>query len=213
MPAVPHDRTSPHLTAIPTWLRGVTALAVARLGRDGTLLDANRGFRALVADGMAERGDYRDIFVSPRFDDLADRHATGDDAAVYSGTLSLAGAGSDATSLIATVYDLGEDLLVVAEHDVTAMARAIDRLKVLNAQMAQPRQPDRQPRRPRVDGQLTQRELDVLERLMTGLSNKEVAADLNISPRTVEVHRANIMSKMRAKNVIHLLRQILTGSD
>lgn len=213
MPAVPYDRTSPHPTAIPTWLRGVTALAVARLGRDGTLLDANRGFRVLVADGTAERGDYRDIFVSPPFDDLADRRATGDDAAVYSGTLSLAGAGGDPTSLIATVYDLGEDLLVVAEHDVTAMARAIDRLKVLNAQMAQPRQPDRQPRRPRVDGQLTQRELDVLERLMTGLSNKEVAADLNISPRTVEVHRANIMSKMRAKNVIHLLRQILTGSD
>lgn len=54
--------------------------------------------------------------------------------------------------------------------------------------------------------QLTPRELDVLQRLMRGLPNKSIAQELDISPRTVEVHRARIMEKTGAESLPHLVR-------
>ena len=50
------------------------------------------------------------------------------------------------------------------------------------------------------------REREVFERLARGSSNKVVARDLGISPRTVEVHRARIMEKLQARNLAHLVR-------
>ena len=46
---------------------------------------------------------------------------------------------------------------------------------------------------------LTPRERDVLDGLAKGLPNKSIAYDLGISPRTVEIHRANLMSKLRRR--------------
>ena len=43
---------------------------------------------------------------------------------------------------------------------------------------------------------LTPRERDVLDGLAQGLPNKTIAYDLGISPRTVEIHRANLMTKL-----------------
>lgn len=54
--------------------------------------------------------------------------------------------------------------------------------------------------------QLSSRERDVMERLVDGLTNKEIARDLNISPRTVEVYRAGVMEKMRAANLSSLVK-------
>jgi two-component system, LuxR family, response regulator FixJ len=53
---------------------------------------------------------------------------------------------------------------------------------------------------------LTAREREVLERLVAGDPNKVIAYRLQISPRTVEVHRARVMEKMRAKNLPELVR-------
>jgi DNA-binding NarL/FixJ family response regulator len=53
---------------------------------------------------------------------------------------------------------------------------------------------------------LTARELQVLERFATGLSTREVAANLGISPKTVETHRVRIYEKLGAKSVIDLTR-------
>jgi len=55
-------------------------------------------------------------------------------------------------------------------------------------------------------GALSDREREVLEGLAQGYPNKTIAYDLGISPRTVEVHRANIMSKLRARSLSEALR-------
>jgi len=53
---------------------------------------------------------------------------------------------------------------------------------------------------------LTSREQDVLKGLADGLPNKTIAFDLGISPRTVEVHRANLMAKLNVKSLSDALR-------
>lgn len=52
---------------------------------------------------------------------------------------------------------------------------------------------------------LTAREREVLEGLMRGLSNKLIARDLDISLRTVEMHRANMMSRLQVRNLAEAL--------
>jgi two-component system, LuxR family, response regulator FixJ len=53
---------------------------------------------------------------------------------------------------------------------------------------------------------LTSRERDVLNGLAKGLPNKSIAYDLGISPRTVEIHRANLMAKLGVKSLSEALR-------
>lgn len=53
---------------------------------------------------------------------------------------------------------------------------------------------------------LTGRERDVLNGLVAGLPNKTIAHDLGISPRTVEIYRANMMEKLRARSLSEALR-------
>jgi len=53
---------------------------------------------------------------------------------------------------------------------------------------------------------LTAREREVLDGLARGLPNKSIAYDLGISPRTVEIHRANLMNKLHAKSLSEALR-------
>jgi FixJ family two-component response regulator len=57
---------------------------------------------------------------------------------------------------------------------------------------------------------LTKREGEVLAQLVIGASSKEAAAQLGISPRTIEIHRAHIMGKLGAKNVADLVRIVMS---
>jgi two-component system response regulator FixJ len=59
---------------------------------------------------------------------------------------------------------------------------------------------------------LSGRENDVLEGLVAGKPNKVIAFDLGISPRTVEVYRANVMTKMQASSLSELVRLTLLAA-
>lgn len=72
----------------------------------------------------------------------------------------------------------------------------------------------RRSERAEVEGKLavlSNRERDVLDGLVAGRANKQIAADLGISPRTVEIYRANLMNKMQAGSLSDLVRMALVA--
>jgi FixJ family two-component response regulator len=62
-------------------------------------------------------------------------------------------------------------------------------------------------------GLLSRREREVLELLSAGCSNKEIARNLEISPRTVEIHRGNMMTKLNAGHAADAVRLWLDGGQ
>jgi len=60
---------------------------------------------------------------------------------------------------------------------------------------------------------LTGRERDVLNGLVAGYPNKTIAYDLGISPRTVEIYRANMMEKLRVRSLSEALRIAFTAEE
>jgi two-component system response regulator FixJ len=58
---------------------------------------------------------------------------------------------------------------------------------------------------------LSNREREVLDGLVAGRANKQIAFDLGISPRTIEIYRANLMTKMQAASLSELVRMALTA--
>ncbi len=58
---------------------------------------------------------------------------------------------------------------------------------------------------------LSEREREVFSGVVAGLPNKTIAYDLDISPRTVEVHRANVMAKMEARSLPELVRMAMAA--
>jgi len=60
---------------------------------------------------------------------------------------------------------------------------------------------------------LTPRERQVMDLVVDGAANKVIAIDLNLSERTVEIHRAKVMEKMGARSVAHLVKLQLTLMD
>jgi FixJ family two-component response regulator len=57
---------------------------------------------------------------------------------------------------------------------------------------------------------LTPREREVMALVVDGRANKVIAIDLGLSERTVEIHRANVMDKMGARSIAHLVKMQLT---
>jgi RNA polymerase sigma factor (sigma-70 family) len=60
-------------------------------------------------------------------------------------------------------------------------------------------------------GRLTPREREVLDRVVAGKHNREIASELDISVRTVEVHKARVLAKMGVERVADLLRMVLNA--
>jgi FixJ family two-component response regulator len=59
---------------------------------------------------------------------------------------------------------------------------------------------------------LTPREREVLDLVAKGKANKVIAGDLNVSQRTVEIHRARVMEKMGASSLAHLVRMVIEAN-
>jgi FixJ family two-component response regulator len=57
---------------------------------------------------------------------------------------------------------------------------------------------------------LTQREKQVMQRVIAGQANKVIATELNLSQRTIEIHRANVMEKMQANSLAQLVTMVVT---
>jgi len=81
---------------------------------------------------------------------------------------------------------------------------------------AQEKHTRQESQRQEIDSRLTQlstRERQVLDGLVAGQANKVIAYELGISPRTVEIYRANVMTKMQANSLSDLVRMALvTGT-
>ncbi|HKV25389.1 MAG TPA: response regulator transcription factor [Candidatus Acidoferrum sp.] len=93
---------------------------------------------------------------------------------------------------------------------VNAIKRAAKGEKVLDPQIARPAA-----LKGEREGGLTPRELEVLQQIVAGKSNKEIAAELNLSANTVSVHRANIMDALgihkTAELVVYAIRNGLVN--
>lgn len=90
-----------------------------------------------------------------------------------------------------------DEALLTAIREALAQSEATER-RECDAHMA----------RARLEA-LSHREREVLQGLVAGLPNKSIACELKLSPRTVEVHRANVMTKMGASSLSELVRMAL----
>lgn len=97
------------------------------------------------------------------------------------------------------------DFLEKPFNDNNLVDRVLDALHKAKERAASDRQRD-ELRRKRA--QLSPRENEVLSMILEGLLNKQIADKLDITVRTVEVHRAHIMEKMDARNAVELARLI-----
>jgi FixJ family two-component response regulator len=93
--------------------------------------------------------------------------------------------------------------------DQAALKSLVERM--LNEARSSAAERERQKMSEALLARLTPREEQVLERIVAGRLNKQIADDLGISIKTVEAHRANIMDKMNANTVADLMRTVMAG--
>lgn len=116
--------TQPEQTAttpsIPDFLRPLRSVVLAVLDFHGALLDANRGFRELVAgdDAPPSPEQVRSVFLNPTFEELATRAREAGDAPAYSGLMTLGAVDAESDSWLGTVSSRHRCLLIVCERDV-----------------------------------------------------------------------------------------------
>jgi DNA-binding NarL/FixJ family response regulator len=118
----------------------------------------------------------------------------------------------DSGEMAAQVLAAGASGLVLKSDAVRDLVRAVQAIeknqpflspavtRIILGQLAKTSQPGPSP------SDITPRELDVLKLLALGRSNKEAATDLDISVKTVDVHRANIMRKLKLRNYSDLIQ-------
>jgi DNA-binding NarL/FixJ family response regulator len=117
-------------------------------------------------------------------------------------------------TLVRQALDAGARGYILKNAMDLDLANAVKRVakgeKVLDPQVAHP-----SALKGEREGGLTPRELEVLQRIVAGKSNKEIAAELNLSANTISVHRANIMDALgihkTAELVVYAIRNGLVN--
>lgn len=105
---------------------------------------------------------------------------------------------------------LGSLDFVEKPFELARMREAIERALALDLERRQ--RSDQHARLAQRFRSLSPREAEVMERIVQGAANKEVALQLGLSPKTVEVHRANVMRKTGANSLAELVRMHVTVS-
>ena len=95
------------------------------------------------------------------------------------------------------------------DHD--KLLRAID--EAFSRQSASQEHRDRQTETTRLLATLTPREREVMDKVVAGRHNRDIARALDISPRTVEVHKARLLAKLRVNSIADLVRLSLQNRD
>jgi two-component system response regulator FixJ len=166
--------------AVETWTSGEAFLKEVKNAEHGCIL---LDVRMPEIDGLqvqrtlAERGVTMPIVIMTGHGDVSIAIQ-----AMKAGAVDFLEKPFEKSALIGAIEEAFERIAKATD----ASARAIDAGKILAA--------------------LTPRERDVLEGLAKGLPNKTIAYDLDISPRTVEVHRANLMAKLDVRSLSDALR-------
>jgi two-component system response regulator FixJ len=166
--------------AVETWDSGAGFLKEVRHARNGCiLLDVRMpGIDGLeVQRQLAERGVTMPVVIMTGHGDISTAVR-----AMQAGAVDFLEKPFDKASLLRAIEMAFERLASAS----AAAARAADAVVIVAA--------------------LTPRERDVLERLAQGLPNKTIAYDLGLSPRTVELHRANLMAKLGVRSLSDALR-------
>jgi two-component system response regulator FixJ len=166
--------------AVETWTSGEAFLKEVKNAERGCIL---LDVRMPEIDGLqvqrtlAERGVTMPIVIMTGHGDVSIAIQ-----AMKAGAVDFLEKPFEKSALIGAIEESFERIAKAAD----ASTRAVDAGKILAA--------------------LTPRERDVLEGLAKGLPNKTIGYDLDISPRTVEVHRANLMAKLEVRSLSDALR-------
>lgn len=114
----------------------------------------------------------------------------------------------DETSIIKEVIAAGADGYVLKKCAMEELAQAMESVvkgkPYLSAEVGQ--RLFQLAKQPEPDEPLTDREVEVLRLIIKELTNKEIAVQLFISDRTVEVHRKNLMRKIKCANTVGLIK-------
>ncbi len=121
--------------------------------------------------------------------------------------LSMSG---EATTVEAMINDADISGYLLKQTNIIELANAIEKVyaggvyfhEIILTELAQ----QHTLRKQTAEAKLTQRETQIIQLMETDLSNKEIAAHLNISVRTVETHRKNILAKTGCNNLLSLVK-------
>jgi DNA-binding NarL/FixJ family response regulator len=125
----------------------------------------------------------------------------------------------DSADYVAELIRLGAKGYVLKDTDPNELIKAIIAVnsggqyfspKINNTLLNDYTRKIRKSKRSFIDQRLTPRERDVLVKIVTGMTNKEIAKSLSISVRTVETHREHIQQKLNIKNVAKLTQYALS---
>lgn len=168
--------------------------------------DAASGLERLL------RGRYLCAFIDHRLPDGSGLTLVRE--AIHRGVLTpmviLTGFGDELLAVEA-IKSGASDYLPKAHLNADRVRRCLDNARALLAAEAHARE-ERDWVQARIE-RLTPREREIMEMLVAGRSNKSVAAELGISRRTVETHRARIMDKMQVRSLADLVHRVLTARN